>query len=231
MAEVKRGWMAPAAWDVVEGKRMYDEGIKCPKIAEKLGTTANAVRAYAYRHWKIQVEEQTVKVEKPKAEPKRKAKPKPEPEPPTVVISKITGLPQMGPCDADCETCSFVFRPGSRCMPMCDYYLVTGKHRYPDENGKCAVKLQTAGRKYAAYLDELERKKAESAAKRKKRKQMQVSWDTEKGLELWKQGAQYKDIAAVVGSSPSNICIYAGNYWGEYKPLRDAAIKAKKGAR
>lgn len=218
---IRRGWMAPAAWDVVEGKRMYEAGVKCPKIAEKLGTTAAAVRAYAHRHWIAPVEAPEVQKVKPKA--------KPEPEQERVRISRITGLPALGPCDKDCDTCAYVFRSHSGCMPMCDYYLQTGKHRHPDEDGKCAVKVATDGKKYAAYHEGLERQKARRAESRKKRKPVPVAWDTEKALELWKEGLMYKEISAVVGSSPSNICIYAGKNWGEFKPLRDAAIEKMGG--
>ena len=121
----------------------------------------------------------------------------------------------MGPCNKGCTGCEWLFRPGgSGCIPICEYYLSTGEHRYPNEDGTCAVKESTDQERYVF----------QAKKQRKPRKPVVILWDTEKALEMWKQGLMLKTIAAEVGTSHTNLCVYANKHWSQHRPLREAAI-------
>lgn len=46
-----KGFCKPPKWDVNEGKRLYDAGMRVCDIARALGASHNAVQTYARRHW------------------------------------------------------------------------------------------------------------------------------------------------------------------------------------
>lgn len=59
---------------------------------------------------------------------------------------------KLGPCTEACRGCIYLFcanssRGGTK---ICEYYLETGKHRYPNPDGSCAVRESGARRKKKA---------------------------------------------------------------------------------
>lgn len=122
----------------------------------------------------------------------------------------------MGPCDDNCIGCRYIFRSSGKSLPICDYYLETGKHRYAGPDGICAVRDDGKVR-YSGDRS------------RQRRKRRSVPWDEKKALEMWLQGYMVKTIGEVVGTSSGNLCIYAQKHWERYRAQRDAAIAEQGG--
>ena len=230
MDEGKR-FCQPPAWDVEAGKRMYDEGARWTEIGQALGIRATTVRSYALRHWinqKPQKEQSP-----PMPEPPARKPPEREKRP---VLHPVTGLPMMGPCTAECEDCEYIFRSGG--LPICDYYLQTGEHRYPNEDGSCAVKKKADGDRYAyARRKEQERQRRQELRERRLREdpdyaeriKRKPTWDVEKGLELWLKGYTYRKIADAVGAKEGAVKSLAHSQWRHLREQRDAAVEALGG--
>ena len=228
MAEKElQGFCKTAEWDVEEGRRLFEAGVRYAEIAERLGTTVPAVSAYARRHWRKRETEKKQQTEQSAKKQAGRSK--------RLSINPATGLPMMGPCTEECEGCEYIFRSGG--LPICEYYLRTGEHRYPKEDGSCAVKRETDGEKYV-YVQRLERARKQrqemrdrwrndpAYAESMKRK---PAWDTEKGLELWLKGDTYRQIADAVGAKEGAVKNAACKHWRHLRAERDAAVEARGG--
>lgn len=245
MDEGKR-FCQPPGWDVEAGKRMYDEGARWTEIGQALGIRATTVRSYALRHWinqKPQKEQSP-----PMPEPPARKPPEREKRP---VLHPVTGMPMMGPCTAECEDCEYIFRRGG--LPICDYYLQTGEHRYPNEDGSCAVKRKADGERYAySRRKEQERQRRQALRERRLREQRDAAvealggvlgaervgakpgvnsatWDRETAQQLWLQGKSYSDIGEAVNTSTNNVKNYANRKWTHLREQRNAAVAAAGG--
>ena len=149
----------------------------------------------------------------------------------------LSGKPMMGPCTAECEDCFYIFRSGG--LPICDYYLQTGEHRYPNEDGSCAVKVRMANGEKYSYIKMRKQQNQQRAEERRRRMiedpafaarvTHRAAWDTEQAFTMWIRGDAYKHIGDTVGASVSAIKNYAHNHWQERRPEREANIKARGG--
>lgn len=129
----------------------------------------------------------------------------------------------MGPCNAACEGCKWLYRPAAECIPLCEYYLKhTGyQHRYAAPDGTCAVwEPKHPGRTQKPVIREKTPQKQPCKPPR--------PWDKDTGLAMWLRGERIKDIAAAVDTSAANICKYARNHWYHLEAQRNAAIAAKQ---
>lgn len=96
---------------------------------------------------------------------------------------------------------------------VCNYYLETGKRRPCECGAGCTVRVAEIKKRTINQICYSDRPT--------KSRKYHVTWDTQKGLEMWIANYRTEEIAAEVGIAQSTLNKYAArNDWPKRKVVR-----------